>query len=78
MLLKSLQIVFEQTSSYFIAWLVAVSALGLHIFNIVMIVEGTSEKVTPFIMPLKSIHTKIFCFNEQKCIWTGLNNIKSV
>ncbi len=39
------------------------------IFYIVMIVEGTTEKVSQFIMPRMSIYIKLFGLNEQKCIF---------
>jgi hypothetical protein len=34
-----------------------------------MIIEGTTEKVLQFIMPLKSIYNRNFGFTEQKCIF---------
>ncbi len=38
-------------------------------FLIVTLIEGASEKVTQWILILKSAHTKNFCFKEWKCIF---------
>ncbi len=49
-----------------------------HIFYILLIIEGTTEKVLQFIMPLKSIYNQNFGFIEHKMyFWTlqtGSNN----
>ncbi len=37
-----------------------------HIFAFSLIIEGTTEKVFQFIMPLKSIYNRNFGFIEQK------------
>jgi hypothetical protein len=34
-----------------------------------LIKEGTTKKVSQFIMPLKSISSISFCFNKDKCIY---------
>jgi hypothetical protein len=35
-------------------------------FTFSLIIEGTTEKVLQFIMPLKSIYSKNLCFDEEK------------
>ncbi len=40
-----------------------------HIFCIFMIVEGSTDKVLQFIMPLKSIYSKNLGFVEQKMVF---------
>ncbi len=51
-------------------------------FEIFLVIEGTTEKVLQFIMPLKSIYNKNFGFIEQKkCFLTiqrGSKNKKSI
>ncbi len=37
-------------------------------FTILMIIEGATEKVLQFILPLKSIYIKNYGFNEQNVI----------
>jgi hypothetical protein len=44
-------------------------------FAFLSIIEGTTEKVLQFIMPLKSIYNRNFGFIEQKCIF--LNTTES-
>jgi hypothetical protein len=39
-----------------------------HILKILLIAEGATKKVSKSIKPLKLVHNKNFCFNEQKCI----------
>jgi hypothetical protein len=41
-----------------------------------MIIECNTEKVSHFIMPLKSMHNKSLCFNKQKCIFEHCRDIK--
>ncbi len=41
------------------------------------IVEGTTEKVSHFIMPLKSIYNRNFCFNQQKYIFEHFGKVKT-
>jgi hypothetical protein len=36
-----------------------------HVFEFSLIIEGTTEKVLQFTMPLKSINSKNLCFDEQ-------------
>ncbi len=40
-----------------------------HIFGFSLIIEGTTEKVLQFIMPLKSIYNRNFGFIEQKNVF---------
>jgi hypothetical protein len=39
------------------------------ILTLSLFVEGTTEKVSQFIKPLKLIYNKNVCFREQKCIF---------
>ncbi len=41
-------------------------------------IEGTTEKVTDIIMPLKSVYDKNFCFNAQICIYELRTKIKTM
>ncbi len=43
-----------------------VTSMEQHVSNIVLIVEGATEKVTKFIMPLKSIYNNNFNLKKQK------------
>ncbi len=47
-------------------------------FTVSLIVEGTTEKVSQFIMPLVSIYDKMLCLNEQKCIFEHCMKIKPI
>ncbi len=41
-----------------------------------LIVEGVTDKVFHFKVPLKSVYTQNLCFNEQKCIfWLSTDTI---
>jgi len=40
-----------------------------HVFGFSLIIEGATEKVLQFTMPLKSYHIRNIGFNEQKCIF---------
>ncbi len=33
------------------------------------IIEGSTEKVLPFVMPLKAFYNKTKCLNEQNCFF---------
>ncbi len=46
-------------------------------FAFLIIVEGTTEKVLQFIMPLKSIYNKNLGFIEQKCIYEEYAEIQT-
>ncbi len=39
--------------------------LNSMLFKLSLIIEGAIEKISQFIMPLKSIDNKNVCFNEQ-------------
>ncbi len=39
------------------------------LFKFSLIIDGTTGKVSQFVMPLLSIYTKNIYFNEQKCIF---------
>jgi hypothetical protein len=41
-------------------------------FTLSLIVEGTTEKVSQFVVPLRSIYSSKMSFNEQKCIFWKL------
>ncbi len=45
-------------------------------FSLKLIVEGTTEKVSKFKMPLMATYIKMFCLNEQKCIFEHHRKIK--
>jgi hypothetical protein len=47
-------------------------------FILSLIVEGTTEKVSQFIMPLMSIYNKMLRLNEQKCIFKHYRKIKPI
>jgi hypothetical protein len=40
-----------------------------HFFAFPLIIEGTTEKVLQFLMPLVSMYNKNIGFNKQKCIF---------
>ncbi len=42
--------------------------IGTSLFTLPLIIEGATEKVFEFMMPLKSIYNKNLSFIEQKCI----------
>ncbi len=46
------------------------------LLRVSLINECITEKVLQFIMPLKPICCKIFCFNEQKCILNTIERLK--
>ena len=47
-----------------------------HVFTFLLIIEGTTEKVVQFIMPLKSIYNRNSGFIEQKCILEKYKKVK--
>ncbi len=47
-----------------------------HFLKLSLIKEGTTEKVSQFLMPLKSILDKGLCFNYQKCIFELYKKVK--
>jgi hypothetical protein len=62
-----------------------------HVFMLSLIVEGTTEKVSKFIMPHKSIDSKKFCLKEQnvflnyterlkqqKCLYSCIINVSKI
>jgi hypothetical protein len=48
-----------------------------HSFAFSLIIEGTTEKVLQFILPLKSIYNKNLGFIEEKCIFEYYIEIES-
>jgi hypothetical protein len=40
-----------------------------HIFELLWIIEGATEKVSQIIMLLESKHNKNHCFNEYECVF---------
>jgi len=46
----------------------AIRPLEQHSFGKSLIIEGATEKVSKFILPLKSIYKNKKCFNNLKCI----------
>jgi hypothetical protein len=46
-----------------------------HVF---IFVEGTTEKVLQFIMPLKPLINKNICFNKKKCIFKHCQKVKAI
>ncbi len=47
-----------------------------HFFTFSLIVEGGTEKVSQFIMPLKSIYNKNFGFIQLKCTFENDRKVK--
>ncbi len=47
-------------------------------FKASLIIKGTSEKVSQFMMLLKSIYNKNICFNTQKFTLKRYRNVKSL
>ncbi len=47
-----------------------------HFFSFKLIIEGTTENVSKFKMPLMATYIKMFCVNEQKCIFEHHRKIK--
>ncbi len=45
--------------------------------KLLFIIEGATEKGLQFIMPLKSVFEKNFCFNQQK-FWKHCGKLKTV
>ncbi len=51
--------------------------MGQHVFlTFSLIIEGATEKVLQFIMPLKLMFIKNVGFNEQKCIFDTTDILK--
>ncbi len=48
-----------------------------HVFAYSIIIEGTTEKVMQFIIPLKSIYNKNLGLIEQKCIFERNREIQT-
>jgi hypothetical protein len=48
-----------------------------HIFAFSLMIEGTTEKVLQFMMPLKSIYNKNLGFIEQKCIFEYYREVQT-
>jgi hypothetical protein len=48
-----------------------------HVFALEIIIEGTTDKVIQFIMPLKSIYNKNLDFIELKCIFEHCREIQT-
>ncbi len=46
-------------------------------FAFSLMIEGTTEKVLQFIMPLKSSYNKNLGFNEQKCIFEHYKEVQT-
>ena len=46
-----------------------------HLFTFSLIIDGATEKVLQFMMPLKSIRNKNFGFMEQKCIFDNYSKV---
>ncbi len=47
-------------------------------FSFSLIIEGTTEKVLQFIMPLKLIYNKNFGFIELKCIFEQYREVQEI
>ncbi len=47
-----------------------------HVFAFSLIIEGTTENVLQFLMPLKSIYNKNLGFIEQKCFLNTTDGFK--
>jgi hypothetical protein len=49
-----------------------------HVFSFSLIIEGDTEKVLQFKMPLKSIWNKSFGFIEQKCTFENYREVQTI
>jgi hypothetical protein len=49
-----------------------------HIFTLTFTTEGSAKKVFQFKMPLKSVHKKSFCFDEEKCMFEQFRMVKTI
>ncbi len=49
-----------------------------HIFAFTLIIEGTTEKVLQFVMPLKSIYSKNLGFIAQKLVFEHYRKVQII
>ncbi len=49
-----------------------------HFFTFSLIIDGATEKILPFTMPLKSVFNRNFVFIKQKCIYEHFLRVKTI
>jgi len=54
------------------------ASIEQYVFRLLLIKGGATEKVSQFIMLLKSIYIKDFCFNKQKCFFDHGTKVKTI